>query len=83
MPLYDFRNKETGQVTEMSMSYGSKQQYLIDNPHMESVILTSPSLGDPTKLTATRKMDSGFKEVLQKIHDKTPGSTLNTHSSQL
>ena len=67
----------------MSMSYGSKQQYLIDNPHMESVILTSPSLGDPTKLTATRKMDSGFKEVLQKIHDKTPGSTLNTHSSQL
>ena len=83
MPLYDFRNKETGEIVEMSMSYGSKQQYLIDNPHMQSVILTSPSLGDPTKLTATRKMDSGFKEILQQIHDKTPGSTLNTHSSQL
>jgi hypothetical protein len=83
MPLYDFRNKETGQVTEMSMTYGSKVQYLIDNPHMESIILTSPSLGDPTKLTATRKMDSGFKEVLQRIHEKTPGSELNQTSSQL
>lgn len=83
MPLYDFRNKETGQIVEMSMSYGSKQQYLLDNPHMESVILTSPSLGDPTKLTATRKMDSGFKEVLQKIHSRSPGSTLDQHSSQL
>ena len=33
MPLYDFRNKETGQVTEMSMTYGSKVQYLIDKMH--------------------------------------------------
>jgi hypothetical protein len=65
------------------MTYGSKVQYLIDNPHMESIILTSPSLGDPTKLTATRKMDSGFKEVLQRIHEKTPGSELNQTSSQL
>lgn len=83
MPLYDFRNKETGQIVEMSMSYGSKQQYLINNPHMESVILTAPPLGDPTKLTATRKTDAGFKEVLQKIHDRTPGSQLNKISSQL
>jgi hypothetical protein len=83
MPLYDFRNKETGEIVEMAMSYGSKQQYLIDNPHMESVIITSPALGDPTKLSATKKMDSGFKEVLQKIHEKTPGSTLNQSSSQL
>ena len=83
MPLYDFRNKETGEIVEMSMSYGSKQQYLIDNPHMESIILTSPALGDPTKLTATRKMDSGFKDVLSRIHERTPGSTLNQHSSQL
>lgn len=83
MPLYDFRNKETGQIVELSMSYGSKQQYLIDNPHMESVILTAPTLGDPTKLTATKKVDGGFKEVLQKIHDRSPGSTLNETSSLL
>ena len=83
MPLYDFRNKETGEIVEMAMSYGSKQQYLIDNPHMESVILTSPALGDPTKLTATRKFDSGFGEVLSRIHSRTPGSQLDKSSSQL
>jgi hypothetical protein len=83
MPLYDFRNKETGEIVEKSMTYDSKQQYLIDNPHMESVILSAPPLGDPTKLTATRKMDNGFKDVLSRIHERTPGSTLNTHSSQL
>lgn len=83
MPLYDFKNKETGEIVEMSMSYSSKQQYLIDNPHIESIILISPSLGDPTKLTATRKFDAGFKDVLQKIHNKTPGSQLDKTSSQL
>lgn len=83
MPLYDFRNKETGEVFERSMSYGAKVDYLKENPHIESVILTAPPLGDPTKLSSTRKMDTGFKEVLQKIHEKTPGSTLNQSSSQL
>ena len=83
MPLYDFRNKETGDIVEMSMSYGSKQQYLLDNPHIEYIILTAPSLGDPTKLTATRKMDTGFKDVLQQIHARTPGSQLDKTSSQL
>jgi len=83
MPLYDFKNKETGEIVELCMSYSSKQQYLIDNPHIESIILTSPSLGDPTKLTATRKMDTGFKDVLQRIHARTPGSQLDQTSSQL
>lgn len=83
MPIYDFRNKNTGEITERTISYNAKLQYLEENPHIESIILTSPSLGDPTKLTATRKMDTGFREVLQKIHDKTPGSQLNQLSTQL
>lgn len=83
MPSYDFRNNETGEIFEKIMSYGAKVDYLKENPHIVSVILTSPALGDPTKLTATRKMDNGFKEVLQKIHSRSPGSTLNETSSQL
>jgi hypothetical protein len=83
MPIYEFRNKETGEITERTISYNAKIQYLEENPHIESVILTAPSLGDPTKLTATRKFDTGFNEVLSRIHEKTPGSQLNTLSSQL
>lgn len=83
MPTYNFENKETGEVIEKIMSMSAREQYLADNPHMKQIILHAPPLGDPTKLDATRKLDSGFKEVLQKIHSRSPGSTLNTHSSQL
>ena len=39
-------------------------------------ILGAPSIGDPVRLGIT-KADSGFKEVLQKIHAANPGSNLN------
>lgn len=44
--------------------------------------ITAPMICDPVRVGA-RKMDSGFKEVLQKIHEKTPGSILNKQSGQL
>jgi hypothetical protein len=83
MPTYDFRNKETGEVFERIMKISEKDQYLLDNPNLEQTITTAPAFGDPTKLTSTRKFDTGFKEVLQRIHEKTPGSQLNKSSSQL
>jgi putative FmdB family regulatory protein len=43
---------------------------------VKKVILTAPGLADPMRL-GLRKPDSGFREVLHKIHEKTPGSRLN------
>jgi hypothetical protein len=83
MPTYSFRNRETGEVFDEIMRIAAKEQYLIDNPQLESIITSAPALGDPTKLTSSRKFDSGFKEVLQKIHERSPGSELNKTSSQL
>lgn len=80
MPTYEFRNKETGNVTEVFMKIAEKDQYLTDNPHLEQTLTTAPAFtGDHITL----KKDSGFKEVLQKIHEKTPGSQLNTISTQI
>lgn len=42
----------------------------------------APMICDPVRVGA-RKMDTGFKEVLQKIHERAPGSELNKTSSQL
>ena len=42
----------------------------------------APMVCDPVRVGA-RKMDSGFKEVLQKIHERAPGSELNKTSSQM
>lgn len=80
MPTYDFRNKETGEVFERIMKIADKEQYLAENPHIEQALLSAPAFtGDHV----TIKKDSGFKEVLQKIHEKTPGSQLNTISTQI
>ena len=77
MPTYDFKNKDTGEVFEKIMKIAEKAQYLADNPHIEAYIGVAPSIGDPVRL-GIRTAGGGFKEVLQKIHSRAPGSNLNT-----
>ena len=77
MPTYTFRNKDTGEEFDIFMKIAEREQYLSDNPHIESIIGGPPAIGDPVRL-GVRKVDGGFKEVLQKIHTKTPGSRLNS-----
>jgi len=80
MPTYEFRNKETGEVTSVFMKMSEREKYLQDNPHLEQTITQAPAFtGDHVVI----KKDSGFKEVLQKIHEKTPGSQLNRISTQI
>ena len=43
---------------------------------VKKVILTAPGLADPMRLGLI-KPNSGFREVLHKIHENTPGSRLN------
>jgi hypothetical protein len=82
MPTYVFRNKETGEQFEQIMRISELDSFREANPHLETVI-QAVAFGDPTKLSSTRKFDTGFKEVLQRIHEKTPGSQLDQSSSQL
>jgi hypothetical protein len=82
MPLYDFRHTETGEIFEKFMSIASREEYLKENPHIEGVISGSNALIDPVRL-GIRRPDQGFKEVLQRIHEKTAGSILNKTSRDL
>ena len=81
MPTYEFRNKETGEVTEhFFKGWESKDAFLTENPQYEQTMTKAPAfVGDHI----TIKKDTGFKEVLQKIHERTPGSQLDKTSSQL
>jgi hypothetical protein len=81
MPTYTFRNKETGDQFEKMMKISELDSFREQNPQLETVI-QSPMICDPVRVGA-RKMDTGFKEVLQKVHEQTPGSKLNKISSQL
>ena len=76
MPIYEFRNKETNEVIEKFMSMSSREEYLKENPNMEVVISGGSAFIDPVRM-GVRKPDQGFKEVLQRIHEKTAGSQLN------
>ena len=82
MPTYVFRNIETGEQFEKIMKMSELDTFRQENPQVETVN-QSVAFGDPTKMTSSRKFDTGFKEVLQRIHEKTPGSELNKSSSQL
>jgi hypothetical protein len=76
MPTYDFKNKETGELTEKFFtSFSKREEYLAENPHLEPVI-GAAAIIDPTRLMGVRGIDNGFREVLQKIHERSPGSTL-------
>ncbi len=82
MPTYSFRNKDTGEIFDKVMRIADRDEFLTQNPNLESVITGAPAFtGD--HITAVKKYDSCFKEVLQKIHERTPGSQLNKTSSQL
>lgn len=82
MPIYDFRNNDTGEVFEKVMSISAKAEYLKENPNIEALITGMAPLIDPFRLGIVRP-DQGFKEVLQRIHEKTAGSQLNKTSRDL
>ena len=75
MPTYKFRDKDTGVEFEQFMSISGREKYLKENPNLEQMINGAPMLVDPVRV-GVRRSDAGFKEVLHKIHEKTPGSDL-------
>jgi hypothetical protein len=81
MPTYVFRDTNTNEQFEKVMKISELDSFRAENPHLETVI-QAPAVCDPVRVGA-RKTDTGFKEVLQKIHERAPGSQLNTFSSQM
>lgn len=80
MPTYTFRDKNTGEFYDKFMKIAEREEYLLQNPHIETALLSAPAFaGDHITL----KKDTGFKEVLQKINERVPGGMKQSGSSQL
>jgi len=73
MPTYTFKNKDTEEVFDISMSISERDQYVQDNPHLQQLITGAPAIGDPVRL-GLRKPDAGFRDVLKKAKEAHPGS---------
>lgn len=82
MPTYSFRDKNTGEVFDKMLKISEREEFLTQNPHLESIITGAPAFtGD--HISAIKKYDTGFKEVLQKINERNPHNDLRKTSSQL
>ena len=74
MPTYDFRNKETGEVTEHIMRISQLDQFKADHPELEKVIISGIGfVADGDK----GKTDQRFEqEVIARIRDTVPGNNI-------
>lgn len=73
MPLYTYRDKNTGEVFEKLMSYTQLESFAEANPHLEK-IMDAPNIVSGVSITG--KVASGFKDVLSRISDAHPSSPL-------
>lgn len=77
MPTYLFRDTNTGEIHERLMSIAAREDYLKENPHMTTII-QAPMLvsGVSTSNAKQNKVPDGFKEVLSKVAEAHPTSTV-------
>ena len=74
MPAYTFENIKTGEQYTIHMSMSEIEDYLKKNKNVRQVFTSLNIVGGVSGLT--HKPDSGFKDVVQKIAEKHPGSPL-------
>ena len=73
MPTYSFLNNETNEIFDSIMSLSAREEYLKQNPHIQSVV-TSASIVSGVSITG--KVPDGFKEVLSKVAESHKSSTV-------
>jgi len=78
MPTYNFKNKETGEETEIVMKMSELTEFKESNPMLELVIsggalCRSINIGNGM----LKGKNAGFSDVLKRIHQRTPGSCLD------
>ena len=77
MPTYSFHNTKTGEEFDKFMSWKDRDQYLEDNPDLKPVITSAALIGGTGDRT---KAPAGFNEVLSKVSEANPYSSLaETH----
>jgi putative FmdB family regulatory protein len=84
MPLYDYKCDECGhtfertlRIADMKLPEGETCPSCAKEGTVKKHLAGAPPLADPTRLGDTQKLPGDFKDVLRKIHERTPRSNLN------
>ncbi len=67
MPMYEFKNKETGEIEEHMMKYSDKEQFIKDNPHLQPGTWTAPGMSYNGFKSKETLAGDGWKEVQSRI----------------
>lgn len=88
MPTYPFRNMETGDIIEFTMSYKDLDKFKEDNPQLERYFEAKDLhiMSDAMRMNVpgTKTCDSAFEHgVIERIKQTVPGNTLGkTHKTK-
>ena len=75
MPNYTFRNNNTQEEHTEFMHLSERNQFLIDNPHMEQIPVNAPGF----LTNHSFKPDEGLRDILREVKRNNPGSTIETY----
>ena len=70
MPLYEYRNKDTGEVITKMVKIADREQFLKDNPDLEPMISAPKIVSDSG--SPLKKAGDGWKEVQSRIKSGLP-----------
>jgi hypothetical protein len=76
MPVYEFKNLQTGEIVEHTMRISELDEFKKNNPHLERHITGTPGLSDPVRLGLLKPSD-GFRDLLKSMKKTSRGSTIN------
>lgn len=76
MPTYNFYNTETKKSFTQEMKISELEIFLKENPHLQQTLKPIP-LVDPYAV-GIKRTDSKFRDVLKKVKEQQPGSTIRT-----
>ena len=76
MPIYQYKNEKTGEVSDKFMSISDMEQFEIDNPHMKKMI-QPVAFGDAMRM-GVKKTDDSVNDLMKRIKKHNAGSTIKT-----
>lgn len=74
MPIYTYRDVNTNEIFDVMMSMSDLQEYSKQNPSHERYFDSVPAI--VSGVSTSTRTDDGFKEVLSRIAEAHPESTL-------
>jgi hypothetical protein len=88
MPNYVFKNLNTNELEEHSMSYKVLDYFKVQNPHLERHFSAEnlPIMGDGARMSVpgTGQAHMAFERgVIQRMKETIPGNTMSGHKTKM